>query len=126
MSAYILSETVSNLLAKPKNLEDYKSNNPVMKPTFSPTMKPVLSPTMKPITPPTPVMKPTKPPTGKCDDNLDFFRKKKGKKLGCKWIRKARKNKQKKKRCKAKAGKGKKFWFHCPATCAKVNIGPCA
>lgn len=110
----LVVDEILELMAVPTNLEDYKFLDPVVNPTFEPTLKPTMKPTMKPT-------------IDSCGlDDLTFLKtNKKGKKYNCKWVQRARGYNRKRKRCNSKAKKKKRFWFYCPATCAKVNAGPC-
>jgi len=103
---------------------------PTSQPTQAPTKSPTKSPTNEPTTAPTvfddigiDTNPPTGSPTSSCDDRPEFLWKNKNKK-NCKWASKGSAKKVVKK-CKKSNGDGKKVYDYCPATCAKVDKGPC-
>ncbi|VEU36705.1 unnamed protein product [Pseudo-nitzschia multistriata] len=91
---------------------------------------PTLEPTAEPV--PTLVPAPTAPPSMGCEDDGTFkFRGKNNKMCGKRWMQKYTRNLNKRKRrklrrlCKKKS-EGKQVFTFCRATCALVDLGPCA
>jgi len=130
--AYSLcQDQLNELLAVPTNLEDYKFPGKPQQENNDPTPIPLLPPV--PVLEPTwqPTSEPTDSSTGECDDRPNFvWINKKGEKKNCQWILTTNGKKNRRKRCmkRVKGGniKGKKrFFFYCPATCARFDKGPC-
>jgi len=114
----LCQDNLSELLAVPKNLEDYKFPGEPQQETNDPATAPSLPPV-------------TDSSTGKCDDRPNFvWINKKGKKKNCKWILKAKGKKNRQKRCMKRVQGGnatgkKQFFKYCSATCARFGKGPC-
>jgi len=130
--AYSLcQDELNEILAVPTNLEDYKFPGKPQQENNDPTPIPLLPPV--PVLEPTwqPTSEPTDSSTGECDDRPNFvWINKKGEKKNCQWILTTNGKKNRRKRCmkRVKGGniKGKKrFFFYCPATCARFDKGPC-
>merc|ERR1712085_117810 len=108
------------------------TKSPTRSPTASPTGSPTKSPTRSRTTPPT--RSPTKVPTNEpttdrsppisCNDQSEFLWKNQARK-NCIWAGKGTERKIANK-CNKSNRDGKKVHHYCPATCAKVNQGPCA
>merc|ERR1712085_29605 len=113
------------------------TKSPTQSPTKSPTRSPTASPTGSPTKSPTrsrtmgPTRSPSKSPTNEpttaplsCNDQSGFLWKNQARK-NCIWAGKGTEKKIANK-CNKSNRDGKKVHHYCPATCAKVNQGPCA